>query len=247
MQSEFEVGIKEREQEINEQQKEMKELRRVVENGEATMNRLRGEIDAARAENKLVTARAQSDAATLEQYHAALLEKKLEEKCAENRAEVEKLLATQKEYELNTSERIRVLEETHERHIRQLEQHLKAQYQAEIKNFLENHFNQGLSAITVRQEMNPPRLEPAFPAQTVQSKPNPISHRRSSSPVSCQPPIPANFNDISEIESLKSSSKKADREKQLKRLIEQVLRQKPIEGEHTGQCILPVCHFARPI
>jgi len=234
MQSDLEGRIKEREREIEEREKEIKELHRVLENGEATTNRLRGEIDAAIAENKLVAARAQSDAATLEQYHAALLENKLEEKCAESRAEVEKLVATQQDYERNTRERIRVLEETHERQIRQLEQHLKAQYQKEIKNFLENHFNQGLSAITVGKEINPRRLESASPAQHVQIKQSTaISHRRSSSPVSCQPPIPDNFNDISEIESLKCSSKKADREKQLKHLIEQVLRQKPIESEHT--------------
>ena len=101
------------------------------------------------------------------------------------------------------------MEEKHKIELSNLAQTLQDQYQSQIRDFLQNHFNSALSALS---SPNAPEARTGQsgtilpqPAQQSTSRTPAIHLRRSSSPVSNFSKPPSNLEDISRIESQASS------------------------------------------
>ena len=120
-----------------------------------------------------------------------------------------------RQYEKETSVRIKKMEEKHKTDLAELSQRLQDQYQSQIRDFLQSHFNSALSALSGQGLPQNRETEKSHPKHDFLPQPTqksnvrtPAIHlRRSSSPVSNFSKAPSNLDEISRIESSVSSVK----------------------------------------
>lgn len=244
MKSEYEEQITDLRNTIATQKTATAALEKSLEIEKTSGEAAKRQSEALKAESELTTARYHSEKSNIETYHTALLEKKLTERDVKCRNQIASIQEKSSKYETVTVERIQRLEDTHKRQITELEESLQAQYQSQIKKFLQHHFHQGLSALS----MPPPSPVPV-PVSLYQPAPcTPVKQsfhdgqtgsvsmlpRRSSSPVSSTTKPPSNLDDISHIESVTHSSAnqkpRHSREAVLRNMIQQLLKQQPIRS-----------------